>query len=126
MRRLGFCLLALLLVSFLPRLEAAPKPNILFIAIDDQNDWIGCMNGHPQSVTPNIDRLARRGTLFANTHCQSPLCNSSRTSLMTGLRPDTTGIYGLAPWFRHVDKFSNITSLPQYLSKHGIHVEHKT
>lgn len=119
MRRLGFCLLALLLVSFLPRIEAAPKPNILFIAIDDQNDWIGCMNGHPQAVTPNIDRLARRGTLFANTHCQSPLCNSSRTSLMTGLRPDTTGIYGLAPWFRHVEKFRDVTSLPQYLSKYG-------
>ena len=95
------------------------KPNILFIAIDDQNDWFGCLGGHPQVKTPNIDALARRGTLFANAHCQSPLCNSSRTSLMTGLRPSTTGIYGLAPWFRDVDEFKNVVSLPQYLAEHG-------
>lgn len=98
---------------------AADNPNILFIAIDDQNDWIGCLGGHPQAQTPNIDRLASRGTLFTNAHCQSPLCNSSRTSLMTGLRPDTTGIYGLAPWFRNLEKLKNVVSLPQYLRQHG-------
>lgn len=98
---------------------AAEKPNILFIAIDDQNDWIGCLNGHPQVQTPHIDRLAQRGTLFANAHCQSPLCNSSRASLMTGLRPSTTGIYGLGPWFRDVPAFRDVVSLPQYLARHG-------
>ena len=103
---------------FAPAVLAA-KPNILFIAIDDQNDWFGCLDGHPQVKTPNIDRLASRGTLFTNAHCQSPLCNSSRTSLMTGLRPSTTGIYGLAPWFRNVEEFKDVVSLPQYLSKHG-------
>jgi arylsulfatase A-like enzyme len=70
------------------------KPNILFIAIDDLNDWIGCMGGHPNSKTPNLDRLAREGTLFTNAHCQAPICGPSRASLMTGLRPSTTGIYG--------------------------------
>src|SRR5688500_11325459 len=80
--------------------EEKRKPNVLFIAIDDQNDWIGCLGGHKLAVTPNIDRLAERGTLFTNAHCQAPLCNPSRTSLMLGLRPTTTGIYGLAPWFR--------------------------
>jgi arylsulfatase A-like enzyme len=95
------------------------KPNILFIAIDDQNDWIGCLGGHPQVKTPHIDRLASRGTLFTNAHCQSPLCNSSRTSLMTGLRPSTTGIYGLAPWFRNVEEFKERVSLPQYLKSRG-------
>ncbi len=99
--------------------ESADRPNILFIAIDDQNDWFGCMNGHPQVQTPAIDALAARGTLFLNAHCQSPLCNSSRTSLMTGLRPSTTGIYGLAPWFRNVEAWKETVSLPQYLSKHG-------
>jgi choline-sulfatase len=98
---------------------AADTPNILFIAIDDQNDWIGCLDGHPQVQTPNIDGLAARGTLFANAHCQSPLCNSSRTSLMTGLRPSTTGIYGLAPWFRDLEKYQDLISLPQYLAQHG-------
>ena len=97
----------------------AAKPNILFIAIDDQNDWIGYLGGHPQVKTPHIDRLAARGTAFTNAHCQSPLCNSSRTSLMTGLRPDTTGVYGLAPWFRTVEKFKDHVSLPQYLAKNG-------
>lgn len=97
----------------------AAKPNVLFIAIDDQNDWVGCLKGHPQIKTPNIDALARRGTLFQNAHCQSPLCNSSRTSLMTGLRPTTTGIYGLAPWFRDLPEYKNLVSLPQHMKAHG-------
>ena len=116
----GSCLLlfAALLFGGLPAL-GADKPNILFIAIDDQNDWIGCLGGHPQVKTPRIDRLAARGTLFTNAHCQSPLCNPCRTSLMTGLRPSTTGVYGLAPWIREVEKFKDVVTLPQYLAKHG-------
>lgn len=99
----------------------ADKPNILFIAIDDLNDWVGPLNGHPQVQTPAMDRLAQRGTVFTNAHCQSPLCNSSRTSLMTGLRPSTSGIYGLAPWFRNVPALKNRVTLPQHLKKHGYH-----
>ncbi|MCA9124807.1 MAG: sulfatase [Planctomycetaceae bacterium] len=101
------------------QLVAADKPNILFIAIDDQNDWIGCLGGHPQAKTPHIDRLASEGTVFLNAHCQSPLCNPSRTSLMTGLRPSTTGVYGLAPWFRTLDEYKDIISLPQHLRNNG-------
>ncbi len=97
----------------------AEKPNILFIAIDDQNDWIGCLGGHPDAKTPHIDKLASRGTVFLNAHCQSPLCNSSRASLMMGLRPDSTGIYGLGPWFRKLDEFKDLTALPQHLKAHG-------
>ena len=100
------------------RPPAAP-PNVLFLAIDDLNDWVGCLGGHPQARTPRIDALARRGTVFRNAHCQSPLCNASRTSLMTGLRPSTTGIYGLAPWFRDVDGLADRVSLPQYLAACG-------
>lgn len=109
---------ALLCITASPVL-AAQKPNILFIAIDDQNDWIGCLKGHPQIKTPHIDKVAARGTLFTNAHCQSPLCNPSRTSLMTGLRPTTTGIYGLAPWFRTLDRFKDRVTLPQYLEQNG-------
>ena len=93
--------------------------NVLFIAIDDLNDWIGCLDGHPQVQTPHIDGLAKRGTLFANAHCQSPLCNSSRSSLMTGLRPSTTGIYGLRPGFRDVDVTKHRVTLPQVFRRAG-------
>lgn len=95
------------------------QPNVLFIAIDDLNDWVGCLGGHPQVQTPNMDRLAARGTVFTNAHCQSPLCNSSRTSVLTGLRPTTTGIYGLAPWFRSVPGFEDVVTLPQYFHQQG-------
>ncbi|MGH7944025.1 MAG: sulfatase [Opitutaceae bacterium] len=99
--------------------SATTKPNVLFIAIDDQNDWVGPLGGHPLAKTPNLDRLARRGTVMANAHCQAPLCNPSRTSLMLGLRPTTTGIHGLAPWFRNVDAWRERVTLPQHLKANG-------
>ena len=73
----------------------AKRPNVLFIAIDDLNDWVICLGGHPQVSTPNIDRLAKRGVLFTNAHCQAPICNPSRVSLLTGVRPSTSGVYDL-------------------------------
>jgi arylsulfatase A-like enzyme len=95
------------------------KPNILFIAIDDQNDWVGHLGGHPLARTPHLDALAARGTTFLNAHCQSPLCNPSRTSLMFGLRPTSTGIYGLSPAPRdHADVRGRV-SLPQHFAAHG-------
>jgi arylsulfatase A-like enzyme len=115
MKRLFILLAFTLVVS----VHAAAKPNVLFIAIDDQNDWIGCLGGHPQVKTPHIDRLARRGTLFTNAHCQSPLCNPSRSSLLTGLRPSTTGIYGLAPGIRDVEQTRHHVTLPQTFKRAG-------
>ena len=109
----------LILFSLVCPLKAADQPNILMIAIDDQNDWVGCLGGHPQARTPHIDALAKRGTVFTNAHCQSPLCNPSRTSVMTGLRPSTTGVYGLAPWFRSLPEFAKTETLPQYFVRHG-------
>ncbi len=95
------------------------KPNILFIAIDDLNDWVGPLDGHPQIQTPAMDRLAARGTTFLNAHTQAPLCNPSRTSLMTGRRPSTTGVYGLRPWFREVEELADLVTIPQYFESHG-------
>ena len=100
-------------------LRAAQRPNILMIAIDDINDWIGCLHGHPQAKTPNLDALAARGTLFTNAHCQAPLCNPSRSSIMTGLRPSTTGIYALLPGIRDVASLKNHVTLPQTLRRAG-------
>lgn len=111
--------LGALLLSFPLFGLAADKPNILMIAIDDQNDWIGHMGGHPDAKTPDIDGLAARGTAFTNAHCQSPLCNPSRTSLMLSKRPGSTGIYGLAPWFRNLPEFEDLETLPQYFRRHG-------
>jgi len=104
---------------FQPAVFAEQRPNVLFIAIDDLNDWVGCLESHPQVKTPHIDALAERGTLFTNAHCQAPLCNPSRTSVMTGLRPSTTGIYGLSPWFRKVDALKDLVTLPQHFSHAG-------
>lgn len=101
-----------------PEVYAAP-PNILFIAIDDQNDWIGCLGGHSQAKTPHIDALAARGTLFTNAHCQAPLCNPSRSSLLTGLRPSTTGIHGLSPGIRDVERTKDLITLPQTFTRAG-------
>ena len=111
---------ALLIAFFLFGLRTEGK-NVLLIAIDDQNDWIGCMGGHPQVKTPNIDRLAARGTLFTNAHCQSPLCNPSRASMMLGLRPSSTGIYGLAPGLRDVEITKDRVTLPQTFTSAGYH-----
>lgn len=79
---------------------AAKQPNIVFIAIDDMNDWVGCLNGYSGKVhTPNIDALAEKGMLFTQAYCCSPMCNPSRTALWTGKRPSTTGVYGqYAQW----------------------------
>jgi arylsulfatase A-like enzyme len=95
------------------------RPNVLMIAIDDQNDWIGCLGGHPQARTPNIDRLGKRGTVFLNAHCQSPLCNPSRVSLLTGRRPSSTGVYGLSPALRDAEGLEEVVTLPQHFRQSG-------
>ena len=70
------------------------KFNILYVTIDDLNDWVGCLQSHPQVKTPNIDRLAERGLLFTNAHCVVPSCSGSRAANWTGLSPINNGVYG--------------------------------
>lgn len=95
------------------------RPNVLFISIDDLNDWVGCLDGHPQVKTPNIDALAAKGINFTNAHCQAPICNCSRVSLLLGKLPSTTGMYFLAPNFRDAAGTKDEVTLPQYFRQHG-------
>lgn len=110
-----FCLLGL----GLGFVEGAKRPNVLFIAIDDLNDWVEPLGGHPLVKTPHMNRLAARGTTFVNAHCQSPLCNPSRTSLLLSKRPTSTGIYGLKPYVRTLPEYRKAVSLPQWFARAG-------
>ncbi|GEA09880.1 sulfatase [Alteromonas sp. KUL49] len=97
-------------------------PNVLMLIVDDLNDWVGSLGGHPNARTPNIDRLASQATVFTNAHAPAPICGPSRASIMTGLAPATTGIYG------HVhdddikqanDKAAQSIFLSEYFKSHG-------
>ena len=94
------------------------QPNVLFIAVDDLNDWIGCLKGHPQALTPNMDRLAQRGVLFSNAHCASPACNPSRAAIFSGLMPRVTKV-----WFNQSGslntRYPSATQLAESFSKAG-------
>ena len=89
-----------------------PRPNVLFIAIDDLNDWIGVLGKRPDVKTPNIDRLAARGVLFTRAYSAAPACNPSRTAMLTGVRPSTSGVYhNNQPWR---PALKDAVTLPQY------------
>lgn len=98
------------------------QPNVLLIAVDDLNDWVACLGGHPQVRTPHIDRLAASGVLFTNAQCQSPVCNPSRASMMTSLYPSTTGIYFLNPDIKDAPIARRNTLMPQRYLEEGYHV----
>ncbi len=114
----GAAALALPNLAFSAR-PSKDRPNVLFMAIDDLNDWIGCLGGHPDVKTPNLDRLAERGVLFTNAHCSAPACNPSRASLMTGILPSTSGVYhNPNPW-RKSPVLADAVTIPQHFMAHG-------
>jgi arylsulfatase A-like enzyme len=99
----------------------SPRPNVLFIAIDDLNDWVSCLKGHPQAETPHIDRLAARGVLFSNAQCAAPACGPSRAALFTGRMPARTGVYlnGNSQY----PAIGSLLTLTQHLMANGYRVE---
>jgi choline-sulfatase len=109
------------LAGFVPYACAGPRPNVLFLAVDDMNDWVNCLGGYGGTVhTPNIDQLSKRGILFTNAHCASPKCAPSRAAIMTGLRPSTTGLYDNGHWW--LPNLPDVVTIPVHFRNHGYHV----
>ena len=90
------------------------QPNVLFISVDDLNDWIEPLGGHPQAKTPNLNRLAEQSVNFTHNYCASPSCNPSRTSLLTGIHCYNSGMYSKYQVWREV--LPDVLTLPQYFS----------
>ncbi len=99
--------------------STAGKPNVVFIIADDLRDWIGWMEGNPQARTPNMDRLAKLGLRFTNAHCNFPLCNPSRTSLLTGTLPSSSGVFGNEQDWRRSIQLQGKPTLPEYFRAQG-------
>lgn len=97
---------------------AAP-PHIVFIAVDDLNDWVGCLGGHPDVKTPHMDQLAARGLLFTNAHCQVPVCMASRVSVFSGRHATTTGCYDFNAEFHEAATLHDAVPIPLHFKNHG-------
>lgn len=111
--------LAIILLGWVQPLMAATasRPNVLFIAFDDLNDWTGFLGGHPQAKTPNLDRFAQSGVLFRNAHCAAPACNPSRSAIFSGVPPYRSGLYQNQQKLR--DVLPDATLLPKHFSNNG-------
>lgn len=97
--------------------EIIERPNVLFVAVDDLNDWIEPLGGHPQARTPTLDRLASQSVNFTRNYCTSPACNPSRTSILTGLHTYTSGLYSNYQYWRKA--LPDAQTLPQYFMANG-------
>ncbi len=100
-----------------PAGSGAPRWDVLFLAVDDLRDWVGCMGTDSGASTPNIDRLAARGVIFRRAYCPAPLCNPSRAALITGVPPHVSGVYSNAQDWR--PRLSEAIALPSYFRQHG-------
>lgn len=101
------------------RPSAQGKPNVLLIIADDLRDYVGWMGGHSQAVTPNMDRLAKMGMRFTNAHCNYALCNPSRTSLLTGMLPSSSGVFGNEQDWRRSVQIAGKPTLPEHFKARG-------
>lgn len=107
-------LLCLALMHSIHPALAQERPDVLFIAIDDLNDWVGVLGGNPQTRTPNIDALAARGMLFTNAHTPGAACLPARTSILTGVTAFNSGVYTQLGDWRNNPRLTGISTLPKY------------
>ncbi len=105
-----------------PPVVSPSKPNVLFIAIDDLNDWTDMLKGNPQAKTPNMAKLASQGMLFTNAHCAAPACGPSRAAIMSGISPATSGNYINSNSFTRNPILNNSVLLPEFFQQNGYHV----
>ncbi|MEX2578448.1 MAG: sulfatase [Verrucomicrobiales bacterium] len=98
---------------------ADDRPNILFVSIDDLNDWVGCLGGHPDVTTPHFDALAAAGRNFTNAHCSVPVCSPSRVSVLSGVSPTKSGSYELGPSYQKIPRLDDVPTMPAYFQSHG-------
>ncbi len=110
--------LILVILLFSVKGIAQGQTNVLMIVLDDLNNYVGVMGGHPQAKTPNIDRLANEGVLFNNAHSNVPICMPSRASFMNGISPVTSGNWGFVNWLKN-ETLMNSKSLPEYFKDNG-------
>ena len=96
-----------------------PRPNVVFIAVDDLNDWVGFLGGHRQAITPHMDSLAKRGRIFANAHCAVPVCSASRASVMSGVAATTHGSYELGPGYEQLPALTDVPTIQRYFKDNG-------
>jgi arylsulfatase A-like enzyme len=99
--------------------SASGKPNVLFILVDDLNDYVGWMGGHPQARTPHMDGLAKMGMRFTNAHTAYALCNPSRTALLTGVAPWKSGVHGDEQDWRYASTLQGKWTLPECFRLNG-------
>ncbi len=123
MKRYTILALISMLVVLLPttilNADDSQPYNVLFISIDDLNDWIEPLGGHPDALTPNLQRLADRSVSFTRAYCPAPACNPSRTATMTGMAPYTSGVYNNNSVWRESPLLKDWDTIPQFMMKQG-------
>lgn len=116
---LGLIIFVIFVFAFL---RTNRRPNIVFISVDDMNNWISVLKNYPGIKTPNLERLARMGVLFKEAHAASPVCNPSRFSILTGLLPSSSGVYNKKSPTAHLVKNKKYKFIMDYFKDQGYHV----